>query len=90
MSLRQDSLGEINPFVQLGHFLTQGIDLGQELGILSGRGSATETICQRPSHRTYRKEEEGSSSEDQSDGEYPFYVHASVPDVLRAGMTSRR
>jgi hypothetical protein len=34
MGFRQDPLGEINSFVQVGYFLPQSVDLGQELGIL--------------------------------------------------------
>jgi hypothetical protein len=89
MGLRQDPLGEINPFVQVGYFLPQSIDLGQELGILHRLGPPSEPVGQSLSHRAHRKEEEGSSSEDQNDGEYPFYIHGFNPNMVRAAMSPR-
>jgi hypothetical protein len=90
MGFRQDPLGEINPFVQVGYFLPQGVDLGQELGILRRLGPPAKPVGQRLPDRAYREEEEGSSSEDQDDRKYPFYIHASVPGAVRADMSPKR
>jgi hypothetical protein len=53
MRFGQDPLGEINPFVQVGHFLPQSIHLRQKLRILSRFPPAAETIGQGLAHRTY-------------------------------------
>ncbi len=84
MGFSQNSLGEIDSFVQLGDLLPESIDLGQELRILRRLRPPSEAVGQRPPHRTDGEKEEGSSSEDQNYCEYPFYIHASRSPWIQA------
>jgi hypothetical protein len=68
MGLGEETLGEINPFVQLGHFLPQSIDLGEKLGIVGPLDPAPQPVGQGLAYRADREQEQSSSPEDECDG----------------------
>ena len=79
--LGQQPLSKIHPFLQLTHVVTQLLQLVQHLGLRAPRSkwlrSMPDAIREGLTHRADRQEKQGSTAEDERDGENAFYVHGS-------------
>jgi hypothetical protein len=69
----QEPLGEVHPLVQLGDLLPESVHFGQQLGVLRVGDPPPNPFGKGSADRADRKEEQGSASEQKSDGEQALH-----------------
>ena len=83
-ALQENPFGKVHPLMELRNLLPEGIDLGQELGILRGLDTASQPVGEGFAHRADGEKEECPPSKYERYGKYAFHVHS----VLVSGSQS--
>jgi hypothetical protein len=75
-ALQENPFGKVHPLMELRNFLPEGIDLGQELGILRRLDTASQPVGEGFTHGADGEKEERPPSKYERYGEYAFHVHS--------------